>query len=336
MVKLSDIDLPIIFKNQLLFKAGKHNPISNNNFSFNSKMVEDSVKNTKWSALNKRIYLKHDGAYDVSKWKGNVENIKAEKGEVRGDVQIWDAEEGIQILYGGKPIALSADIEHNENDIMYFTGFALENSPGINDYQMFLSDSVKDELSGMYHAKFSNELDVTNIEQNKIETQSNPIDTQSAERRLLNDKQTDTMTEETKNENEVKTEQVKESNDSILAKQLVEKMENIEKNMATEFAKLQPKEEVKEVKEDVVQDKPEVIPEVKPEVKEEGTVANTSIPTITEQVLDDKIVESIADKVAERIKSSFPEPITINEFGADVVDDETRTVNRLTESLAKM
>jgi hypothetical protein len=105
-------------------------------------------------------------------------------------------------------------------------------------------------------------------------------------------------------------------------------MEKIEQNMATEFAKLQPKEEVKEVKEDVVKSEPEV--------KQEGTVANTNIPTITEQVLDDKIVESIADKVAEKIKSSFPEPITINEFGADVVDNETATVNRLTESLAKM
>lgn len=328
MVKLSDVELPIIFKNQLLFKSGNWNHIS-----FSNDMVYNSVSNTKWSALNKRLYLKHDGAYDVSKWKGKVENIKTTKApnaiEVRGDVEIWDAEEGIQIMHGGKPVAISADVEYNDAGTMFFTGFAIENDPGVRDNNMFLSDAVKNELSGMYHAKFSNELNTENVEQPKVETQPNPIDTQSAERGLI-DKQNETMTEENK------VDETQPNTDSDLAKQVIERMDKMEASMTAELAKVQPKEEPKQeakVDEPATQPEPEKVEEP---AKTEGTVADKPLSTVVPQGVDETMISSIADKVVEKIKPSLPQPVTINEFGSEVVDSEQATVNRLTESLAKM
>lgn len=316
MVKLSDIELPVVFKNQLLFKPGKHNPITNKGFNFNEEMVKNSVKNTKWSALNKRLYLKHDGAYDVSKWKGKVENIKPVGEEVRGDVEIWDAEEGMQILYGGKPIALSADIEHNENDIMYFTGFALENTPGINDVQMYLSDSVKNELNGMYHASFSAELDTANIV-NK-ETQVNPLDNQSAERGLI-DKQTDNMTENKEN---------------TINKELVDKL--VKDIGEVKGPVTEPSKE--EVKTEPIKEETKVEPVIEPVVKQEGTVADKPLSVVSPQEnVSDKMIDTIVNRLAEKLKADLPKPVTINEFGGNqVVDSEEETVNKLAESLAKI
>jgi hypothetical protein len=316
MVKQSDIELPIVFKNQLLFKSGNWNHIS-----FSKEMVSKSISNTKWSALNKRLYLKHDGAFDVSKWKGKVENIKettnGQTSEVRGDVELWDAEEGIQIMYGHKPVAISADIEYNDAGVMFFTGFAIENDPGVRDNQMFLSDAVKNELSGMYHAKFSNELDTTQVSENKTETQTNPIETQSAERRLLEDKQQTNMTETTN-----VTTQAPQNAD--LAKQLVERIDSLETAMKQELAKAtQPVEVPKE--------------EVKTEVKAEGTVAAQPLSTVVPQgAIDENMVNTLTDKIVEKLKPSFPQPVTINEFSGDLVDPQTETVNKLVESLAKI
>jgi len=297
MVKISEVDLPIIFKNQPLFVAGKWNPKTNNNFNFTKEIVNNSVANTKWSSLNKRLYLKHSGAFDVSKWKGNVENIRADDGTVYGDIEVWDAEEGIGIKYGKKPIAISADIEYNDNGIMFFKGFALENDPGVKDSKMFLSDAVKDELSGMYRASFSSELNTNNIVQN--DTQVNPIEqnnTQSAERRL----------NETVNMEGQKATSVNQPNptqsqptqpiinvnttgaDVELVRKLSEKIEALEKKNVELSAKVE-----------TTQSKPTPVEET-PQIK---------------TVMPSDNVDDLVNKIAEKIKPVItPQPITMNEF----------------------
>lgn len=331
MVKISDIELPVIFKNQLLFKAGNWNHLS-----FSNDMVNKSVSNTKWSSLNKRLYLKHENQYDISQWKGKVENINSDSGEVRGDVEIWDANEALQILHGNKPIALSADIEYNDEGIMYFTGFALEADPGVRDVGMFLSDTVKNELSGMYHAKFSNIIDTQNPETKEL-SQTNQLNNQSTERRLLEDKPTN-MTEkiesvqdttpivQTESKQEVQTPVVNpvsnEKEISNESKEYLDKVQILEARLAELENKVEvPKEQPTEVKK-----------EVKP-VENKATVVEDK--NLSNPIISDNMVDTLVDKIADKIKP-LPVPMTLNEFGGNIVDTEEETVNRLVDSLAKI
>ena len=318
MVKPSDVDLPIIFPNQTLFRSGVHNPKTNNNFNFNKNMVENSVKNTKWSALNKRLYLKHSGAFDVSKWKGKVENIRAENGDVIGDVELWDGEEGISIAYGKKPVAISADIEYSpDTNVMFFKGFAIENDPGIKDTKMFLSESVRDELSGMYHASFSSELNTDNVGINT--SQINPItnQTQSAERRL----EMKTVNMEGQNETpvnanvqtpQVPTQPVINVNntgaDVELVRKLSEKIDALEAQGKQLSAQLEQKN-------------------TQP-VATQGTVADTQLKNVSASDNLDDLVNKIAEKIKPVITQK---PITMNEFDGQpgVLTGDGKTIDRL-------
>jgi hypothetical protein len=194
---------------------------------------------------------------------------------------------------------------------------------------MFLSDAVKNELSGMYHAKFSNQLETTPeavetpvaetpVEvktEIKTETQTNPIDNQSAERRFINDKQTDNMTEQ----NPGKTSADKQTVDT-----LVKELESTALPVAQEPAKEQAKVEV--------------IAPVEPKVEQkQETIATKELNSIVPQnPMDDKMLDALADRLVSKLKDSTPKPVTVNEFGSDIVDPQTETVNRLAESLAKM
>lgn len=308
MVKISDIDLPVIYKNQLLFKAGEWNHLS-----FSNDTVSKSVENTKWSALNKRLYFKHENQYDISQWKGKVENVKSSNNagvsEVRGDVEIWDANEALQILYGNKPFALSADIEYNDSGVMYFTGFALEADPGVRDVQMFLSDTVKNELNGYYHAKFNNVIDTKpELPITPEISQSQENDKQSAERRLK-EKET------TKMENNEKQESVTSQNTDLQNKviELETKLLKLEQRQVESKPVELPKETPKPT---VVENAPQVL--AQPNVK----------------TLDDKDINSLVDAISERIKP-FTQPLTVNEFSGNVKDSEEEVVNRLVENLMK-
>lgn len=320
MVKTSEIDLPVIFKNHLLFKSGKWNPKTNNNFEFTDEMVNKSVKNTNWTSLNKRLYLKHEGAFDISKWKGNVENIRAEEGKVYGDVHLWDAEEGIGILYGKKPAAISADISYNDSGVMFFKGFALENDPGVKDEKMFLSEAVRDELSGLYSASFSSEL--TTNEMNGVQT--NAINTQSAERRLLSE--TVNMESQTNTPNANPTTTPKETVDRVSTPVI-----NVNTNVSDVelVRKLSEKIEALEANNKVITDKLAVVEQTKaPEVKTEGTVANAALKTVMPENINN--VDDLVNKIAEKIKPVItPQPITMNELSGNAMVGDNKTIDRL-------
>lgn len=327
MVKLSEIELPVIFKNQLLFKAGNWNHIS-----FSNEMVAKSVNNTKWSNLNKRLYLKHENAYDIEKWKGKVDNIKSVTkngvAEVRGDIALWDANEAVQILHGEKPIALSADIEYSEDGTMFFTGFALEADPGVRDNEMFLSDAVKNELNGYYKASFSNQIDTEQID-NTVSTEPNPINTQSAERRLNENNQNMVDNTQTGNQQPVSGEN---------------KVSEVTENLVKELQGLRG--DVQELKK-VSESKPEVVQEVKStpvpnntNSNNEGTVIENKQlgmpePKVETQMVDVKTVEAIIEKVAEKFKPE-PSAMTVNEMAP--IDNKThdeKTVDRIVDYFEK-
>jgi hypothetical protein len=316
MVKLAEVDLPIVFKHQPLFKSGTWNPDTNNNFEFTPRMVDNSVKNTKWSSLNKRLYLKHSGAFDVSKWKGNVENIESKDGTVYGDVEIWDADEGVQILYGKKPVAISADISFNHDGILFYKGFAIENDPGVRDSKMFLSDAVKDELSGMYHASFSSELDTTLVMQQNAVTQPNTINNHSSERRL-----NETVNMESQNNSPVvnqpqNTQPVINVNtsgaDSELVRQLAEKLAVLEEKDKHNTMLI------------------ESIKNTQVAQPSQGTVADSQLKTVIPT--DDASMDNFVNKVVEKIKPSLvAQSMTTNEFSGqkDNVPGDQKTINRL-------
>jgi len=315
MVKTSDIDLPVIFKNQPLFTAGKHNPNMTHNFTFTKEMVDNSVRNTNWSALNKRLYLKHSGAFDVSKWKGKVENIHAKDGIAYGDVEIWDADEGVQIMYGHKPVAISADLDFNEQGIVFYKGFAIENDPGVRDSKMFLSDAVKDELSGMYHASFSSELDTSLIMQQNASNQINPLNTQSAERRL-----NETVNMEGQKETPIVNSQPQNTQpvinvntsgaDSELVRQLAEKL-----------AVLEEKDKHNTM----------IIESIKStQQTNQGTVSDTALKTVLAN--NNNSVDDFVNKVVDKIRPVItPKPMTMNEFSGqgDNYTGDQKTINRL-------
>ena len=336
MVKLSDIELPLIYKNTLLFKAGEWKHLS-----FSKEVVDKSVKDTKWSSLSKRLYINHDNADKFGSWCGKVENVHSNQGAVYGDVEIWDADKALKLLHGGSPFAISADIEYQENegniDRVIFTGFALEYDPGVRDINMYLSDVVRNEMNNTFHARFSNIIEAKpetkpsedDIKKtlDEINGKIDSLNTQSIERRL--EKQNAKMEEDKKSSEPAVTEQPKEEVKQEPKPQaevqaepnpLESRVQELEAKLA-EMSK--PKETPKE--------EPKV--EAQPEkVANEGTVVESkpveSKPTIQ---MDESLMNNMVEKIAEKMK---PQPMTVNEFGGIPKDPEEETIDRLAESLA--
>lgn len=286
-------------------------------------MVKKSVDNTKWSKLNKRLYLKHENMYDISQWKGSVDNISTKDNngiiEIRGDVALWDANEAIQILYGDKPVAMSADIEYNDEGIMFFTGFALEADPGVRDHEMFLSEAVKDELNGYYKASFSNIVNAN---------------TQSAERGLKEDNQKMENTEQKANEPQ-KEEPVSGE------KPVNEVTENIVKELQSLKGEVQ---ELKKANESKPEPKPEPKPIEQPQktnsdnkgtVVEDKQLGESNAPKVETQMVDMKTIEKVAETIAEKFKPQEPKAMTVNEFPVDNVPQDEKTVDNIVNYLEK-
>jgi hypothetical protein len=324
MVKISDIELPLIFKNMLLFKAGEWNHLT-----FSKEAVDKSVKNTKWSPLSKRLYTYHDNATKFGDWNGNVENVRSVDGSVYGDVEIWDADKAMKLQHGKSPFAISADMEYKEDsrgniDTIIFTGFALEYDPGVRDVNMYLSDSVKNEMNGMFHARFSNIVEnpetlVKEAEEVKEEPKEE-INTQSTERRL--EKQNAKMENENKpSEPEAKPEAPKEEPQ---VNPLETKVQQLEAQLA-EMSK--PKEAPVEQPKEVPQEQPKEEPKA-------NVVESTPVnPTPNIISMDENAMATMVEKITEKLKPVSP--VTVNEFGGEPQDPEEATIDRLAESLAK-
>jgi hypothetical protein len=311
MVKLTDIELPLIFKNQLLFKAGEWNHLT-----FSKEAVEKSVRNTKWSSLSKRLYTYHDNATKFGEWNGTVENVHTEDGNVFGDVQIWDADKALKLLHGKSPFAISADMEYKEDgqgniDTIVFTGFALEYDPGVRDLNMYLSDSVKNEMNGMFHARFSNIVENPElaVEQPKEEVkEETQVDTQSTERRLE-------IKQNAKMENENKPSESEVTPKAPEVNPLEAKVQELEAKLAE-------------------MSKPKEVPQEQPKEEPKATIVESTPVNPTPNIIsmDENAMATMVEKIAEKMKPIAP--ITVNEFGGEPKDPEEATIDRLAESLA--
>ena len=154
MVKLSEVDLPVIFKDQLLFKAGDWNK-----WSILPEEVTRSLTNTKWDKLNSRIIYSHKDK-EAEAWAGSIKNPYTKGGNLYGDLHIWDPNTAVALKYGEAPMAISAGIawpeQFDQPTNFFYRNFSLVADPGVRDKDIFVNFSAEaTEEKGMKTATFS-------------------------------------------------------------------------------------------------------------------------------------------------------------------------------------
>lgn len=170
MVKLSDIDFPVIIKKQLLFKWGLRK-----NINFSAEEVNRAVEQTPWNSKNRLLIYCHKDVDRTTKKRtndysdsiaGNVINIHHNgRGSVYGDLEIYEPSAALLLAYAKAPMAVSAGIEgsmdstNNVKD-MEFKNFSLVTDPGVKEKEIFINFSENFDDSGNKHfeANFENEI----------------------------------------------------------------------------------------------------------------------------------------------------------------------------------
>jgi len=320
MVKLSDIELPVVFKNQVLFKAGNWN-----GHNISKEEVNKAVGNTKWSSLNRRLVISHEKESDINSWGGKVENIKSNNnGEVLGDVEVWDPMQALKVSYGNSPYAISASFgckDYDENSKtptgLFFRNFALVANPGVMDDDMFLSDVIKDEMSGIYTMNFSSTLASPAEQTQPLETKQEDVETHtnSAERRL----EKDTIMEIKEDVNQNINMSSKSNEPTVNYDKRLDALES-------RFSEIEKSKSI--VSEPVI----ETIKESEP-VKKEAVASIIAAPTIV--INEDKIIEGVTSKLSEKLEAMRPAPMTVNEFGSGIQSSENNLIDRLISGMKK-
>lgn len=181
MVKISDIDFPVVFKNRLLFKAGNWNGLNISNFE-----VNQIPTNTKWDKVNSSLIYAHKDTNPVTKrpteditqaWAGSVKNVHSDGyGRVFGDVYVSHTDAALALL-NDAPFAISAGIqwpEQYENpQKIEFRNFALVSNPGVRDKEIFFNFEADKHENGMRIANFAMELSSENTEGSELEHNTN-------------------------------------------------------------------------------------------------------------------------------------------------------------------
>lgn len=139
MVKPSEVDLPVIFKKQLLFKSGQWN-----GWNISPQEVNNSVSNTKWDKFNSSLLYSHRDT-EAEAWAGNVKNIFSNNGATYGDVEVWDQDAAIKLKHGKAPFAVSAGIawpkQYDQPKEFFYRNFNLVSDPGVKDKDIFINFS---------------------------------------------------------------------------------------------------------------------------------------------------------------------------------------------------
>lgn len=162
MVKLSDIELPMIFKNRLLFSHGIYN-----NWNIHSSEVTKSLDMTDWEdQKNRSLFLSHSER-DAQKWVGRIENPYIQDGELYGDLEIHDADLALKLGPGKAPLGVSAEIKWPKQyadpiDFSY-RGFAVVINPEIHETMVNFSEEEKEDgfNTAKLHVPFK--VDTTNF-----------------------------------------------------------------------------------------------------------------------------------------------------------------------------
>jgi hypothetical protein len=144
MVKLSDIELPMIFRNRLLFAHGIHN-----NWHIHATEVTKSLDITDWSDdKNKSLFLSH-AVRDAQKWVGRISNPYTKDGELYGDLEIHDADLALKLGPGKAPIGVSAEIrwpkQYADPTNFSYKGFAMVINPEVLETMVNFSEEEEDK-----------------------------------------------------------------------------------------------------------------------------------------------------------------------------------------------
>lgn len=330
MVKLSDIELPVVYKKHLLFKAGEWNGLKISSFEVNK-----SPSNTKWNKMNESLIYSHKEK-EAEAWVGKVKNVYAENGNTYGDVEFWDAQTALDVKYAQAPFAISAGIawsEEYENPTNFFyRNFSLVSDPGVRDKEVFFNFTNNEKTEGFKTASFSSILsdekekmadcqkcgEMKDYEKKPTETHPDNCECEECKQEIKDESKSDM----TKESNERRSSENYMQNDLKLS-EMEKRIEVMEARMANFEADSTKVDEPTPSKEDA--NVP--IPESKP-------VEPTPIPQAP--AMDAAMVENVVTKVVDKLIPVLkPAPMTVPEFNQDLKDPETETIERIANSLKK-
>lgn len=154
MVTLAEIDLPMIFKDRLLFSHGFHN-----NWNILPEEVEKSMILTNWGDQRNRSLFYSHHERDAQKWVGRIQNPHVINGELFGDLEIHDADLALKLGPGKAPIGVSAEIrwppQFNDPTNFTYKAFAMVPNPEVIETLVNFSKQTKDGFNtAKIHAPF--------------------------------------------------------------------------------------------------------------------------------------------------------------------------------------
>ena len=324
MVKLSEIEVPVVYKNRILFKEGaKYGGVP-----FTREMIETLYNNTDWKNHNVTIFEKHNKDREEKGiqegWAGRLENLTLKDGIVRGDVIVADPLYVYKIRDMKAPYGLSAEVGIKEN-LKYHTGtindysfqgwaFTLDprvketflNFENNNEEKMFLT--VEEDVFSDKYLNFENEeiKKEEKIENKEKLSEEDITEIKRIYQEIINFKNNTQVDSSTSNI-EIKKEET--NSKQIMETEKKESVNQIESPME-EKTKVEPvKEESTEVKVNAAPANTDI---PKEEVKTETSVV---VPTKTESnvvvKVDSSALDNSLNRLGEMIKDiSTPKPAT--------------------------
>jgi len=372
MVKISDIELPMIFKNKLLFSNGFHN-----NLNITSEEILKSFQLTDWAdQRNRSLFLSHSER-DAESWLGRITNPYMDNGQLFGDLEVHDANLAMKLGPGKAPMGVSAEIkwppQFNEPTNFTYRGFAMVPNPEVPETMVNFSkknngefntatvhtpyvenkanfsDEEKEEIKEM----IKEETTVDEVVEVKEEEESNLM---SAERGL--NKMEENNANNVAPEEEVKTEEVEVVETATEEVKEDEAAVEVEESKEADFSAIDGKIEALSARVIALEEKQakfsaeaEEAEEVEEEVEAEVEVKEEASEEVEEVVKTEEAPEEEVKEVEEEVKADFSEltakldklanaleakqaaPMSTAEFGTTGNDRGTAVIDRLTKFL---
>lgn len=367
MVKLSDIELPMIFKNRLLFSHGILN-----HWHIHAAEVTKSLDMTDWSdQKNRALFLSHTER-DAQRWIGRIANPYTKNGELYGDLEIHDADLALKLGPGKAPLGVSAEIkwpkQYADPTNFSYKSFAMVPNPEVPETMVnFSEDETTDGeyKSATIHVPFkvstTNFSEEEKVEEIKEEPKEEVVEEAKAD---LDETKEDLMSAERGFEKEMENNandvipEVKE--EEVMETKVEEVVEEVEEEAKADFSALEAKFDALSVKvneltesfakfsesaeAEEVEEVKEVVEEAKAEFNEEEVEEVVEEPKeeVIEEVEEVKEEEANAefselaskiDKLADAISQKEAAPMSTAEFGANGNDKGSAVIDRLTKSL---
>lgn len=342
MVKLSDIELPMIFKNRMLFSHGFHN-----NLNIAASEVDKSIGLTDWAdEQNKSLYLSHSER-DAQKWMGRINNPRIVNGSLFGDLEVHDADLAMKLGPGKAPIGVSAEIrwpqQYSDPIDFSYKGFAMVLNPEVPSTMVnpthpnqagFSSAKIVTPFSDN-SAAFAEDEDINKVieeirGEGSEEVKEGEVDLMSAERGLNKNKM------EEKNANDVAPEVKEETIETVEAvkapveevKEEVVEEESVKDESEAKFSALNDKFDALSAK---------VIALEENQAKFSETIEAKA--EVVEENKDEEEVKEVKEEVEEESEAKFSEEVEAEKSEEvkeeEVVEEKSEEVEEVKEEEAK-